>query len=69
MSDNAYIGSVEIGPSERGGRGVFALEDIPEGDVIETAPVIVLPDKDCENAESTVLQDYLFCNDDDKSCM
>ena len=40
------------------GRGVVARCDIPEGTVIERAPVLVMND---EAAEDTPLMDYVYC--------
>jgi len=42
------------------GRGVFAVEHIPAGGVIERAPVIVMPAKDRESLDKTLLHDYIF---------
>ena len=42
------------------GRGVFASRRIQAGDIIEEAPVIVLPGAEIEHLERTVLQDYYF---------
>jgi SET domain-containing protein len=50
------------------GRGVFALEAIPEGTIIEECPVIVVPSDDLQALGSTVLSNYFFrwgpCEDD-----
>lgn len=51
---------IVVGASPGKGRGVFASRRIPAGDVIEEAPVIVLPGAEIEHLERTVLQDYYF---------
>jgi hypothetical protein len=40
------------------GRGVFAMQAFHKGDLIERAPVIVLPDPEWELLEATRLKDY-----------
>lgn len=42
------------------GRGVFARVDIAHGEIFETCPIIVLTKDECDLAEQTVLDDYLF---------
>jgi uncharacterized protein len=42
------------------GRGVFAARDIRRGELIEAAPVIVMPDDHVEWIEKTVLSDYYY---------
>ncbi len=50
-----------VGPSPGRGRGVFARSDIRVGDVIERAPVIVLPPPDYALLdERTILANYHF---------
>ena len=49
-----------VGPSPGKGRGVFAARRIRAGEVIEDAPVIVVPASEIEHLERTVLQDYYF---------
>jgi len=49
-----------VGPSERGGRGVFTSKPIPKGSIIEVSPVIVLPGKDRTHLDKTQLHDYYF---------
>ena len=47
------------------GRGVFASAPIAAGSVIEAAPVIVVPAKDCPLLDRTILHDYYFHWDSD----
>ena len=42
------------------GRGVFARRTFKEGDLIERAPVIIVPHKQWSKLVSTVLSDYAF---------
>jgi SET domain-containing protein len=51
---------IVVGASPNKGRGVFASRRIQAGDIIEEAPVIVLPGAEIEHLERTVLQDYYF---------
>ena len=52
--------SLYVAPSPRGGRGVFAAEDIPQGSVVELCPVIVLPPEDKNRIHASRLHDYYF---------
>jgi len=49
-----------IGVVPRRGRGVFACKAIATGELIERAPVIVIPASQCPNLEHTALYDYTF---------
>ena len=51
---------IVVGASPGKGRGVFASRRLQAGDIIEEAPVIVLPGAEIEHLERTVLQDYYF---------
>jgi SET domain-containing protein len=42
------------------GRGVFAGAPIAAGTVIEAAPVIIVPAKECKLLDQTILHDYYF---------
>ena len=42
------------------GRGVFTVERIPAGTVIEIAPVIVMKLADRQHLDKTLLHDYIF---------
>ena len=52
--------SVRLGVSEHKGRGVFAGRDFREGELIESAPVIVIPAAQWPLLEHTVLHDYMY---------
>jgi len=51
---------IEVRKSVGRGRGVFALRAIREGEVVERAPVIVLPPEMHGVLEHTYLDEYLF---------
>lgn len=42
------------------GRGVFCTSDIRKGEILETTPAIILTEKETEQAEPTILNDYTF---------
>jgi uncharacterized protein len=48
------------------GRGVFAAAPIAAGSLIEAAPVIIVPAKDCPMLDQTILHDYYFRWDGEK---
>lgn len=51
---------VEIKDAKSKGRGVFASESIAANQIIETAPVIVMPAADRTYLDKTLLHDYIF---------
>lgn len=51
---------IEIRSTESKGRGMFALEDIPAYQIIETAPVIVMSAEERKLLDQTLLHDYIF---------
>jgi hypothetical protein len=42
------------------GRGVFARRDFKKGELVESAPVIVIPDEEVDLIEKTALADYYY---------
>lgn len=59
---------VTVGPSARHGRGVFATAAIRVGELIEEAPVVVMPPGEIADLKRTVISDYSFLwNDDDRA--
>ncbi|MGH7047804.1 MAG: SET domain-containing protein-lysine N-methyltransferase [Stellaceae bacterium] len=56
---------IEIHSSHSGGRGVFARQAIPVYTVIETAPVVIVPARECAALDRTILHDYYFHWDGD----
>ena len=52
---------IEVKHTRNKGRGVFAREFIPQGTVIERAPVLVIPSEQVLESEThNVIQDYVF---------
>ena len=54
------LNTLHIKPSPGKGRGVFTTEAIEARTLIEIAPVIVLPEKDCELIDKSFLYNYYF---------
>jgi len=52
--------TIEIRPSSRHNRGVFARRAFRSGDLIETCPVIVVPITQRKHLDQTELYDYYF---------
>ncbi|MDZ7615761.1 MAG: SET domain-containing protein [Patescibacteria group bacterium] len=50
------------------GRGVFAQQRFQPGDVIEQAPVVVIPEPQWELLEQTALRDYYCAWDEENDC-
>ena len=42
------------------GRGVFALKDFQEGEIIENAPVLIFTPKERKHLEKTLLNYYIY---------
>jgi len=54
------LSSLFLQTSNAKGRGVFTKKPIAAHKVIEIAPVIVMPEKDRELLDKTLLHDYIF---------
>jgi SET domain-containing protein len=54
------VPAIHIEETSGKGRGVFANEAIPDGTVVETAPVIVMSADDRKLLDHTLLHDYIF---------
>ncbi len=54
-----------VATSRLGGRGVFAAEAMAAGEVVEVAPVIVVPAEEIEALEATPLRDLWYGWSDD----
>jgi SET domain-containing protein len=63
--DTAASHRTYVGDSPLGGRGVFAAEAMAAGEVVEVAPVIVLPAEERELLESSSLRDHWYGWNDD----
>jgi SET domain-containing protein len=59
-SDRSYVGD-----SPLGGRGVFAAEALAVGEVVEVAPVIVIPADERDLLEASSLRDHYYGWNDD----
>lgn len=59
LSASAPTGLV-VRESPGRGRGVFAARDFSVGDVLERAPVLVVPRRQLEPLRGTLLDDYFF---------
>ena len=55
-----------IGESGDKGRGIFATRPIGCGEVIEAAPVVVVPRAQIAHLDATILGDYYFVWGEDK---
>jgi SET domain-containing protein len=51
---------LEIRRDKLKGRGVFASAPIAAGTLIEMAPVIIVPARECKLLDQTILHDYYF---------
>ncbi len=51
---------IYFGPSELHGRGVFAAQDISEGEIIEICPVLIFPKAELPLVRQTMLDNYYF---------
>lgn len=49
-----------IAPTTEMGRGVFTLQDIEPGTVVEISPVIVMSQEERKLLDQTLLHDYIF---------
>lgn len=49
---------VDMGPNK--GRGVVAAQDIRKGDLIERAPVLIIPDADRTGIDPSIIFTYIF---------
>jgi SET domain-containing protein len=56
---------LEIRSDPAKGRGVFACAPIAAGTLIEAAPVIIVPARECKLLDQTILHDYYFHWDGD----
>ena len=52
--------AIAVQPAGARGRGVFATRDLVADEVVERAPVLVLPASEAAAAQATVLGSYVF---------
>lgn len=55
-----HVPGLFIAHSEGRGRGVFTAHDIDKGDLIEVAPLIIIPKEEIADIHKTKLHDYYF---------
>ncbi|CAN7514478.1 SET domain-containing protein [Paenibacillus sp. LjRoot153] len=53
--------------TEKYGRGIFATENIKKGDFIESAPIIVVTQKEWEQMRESILKNYVYRWGEDKA--
>jgi uncharacterized protein len=56
---------LEVRESRRGGRGLFATQDIGEDALLMSAPVLLIPPEQREALEETIVDAYVYEWDDD----
>lgn len=56
---------LEVGPSSRGGRGVFATRHIDADELLMTAPLLLIPGEERRHLARTIVDDYVYEWDDD----
>jgi uncharacterized protein len=56
---------LEVGPSSRGGRGVFASQHIDDEVLLMTAPLLLIPGAQRDHLARTIVDDYVYEWDDD----
>jgi uncharacterized protein len=54
------LSSLYIAETANMGRGVFTSEEIEEGKLVESSPVIVMDSRQREQLDKTLLHDYIF---------
>ena len=52
--------TIEIKNTRKKGRGVFALKNFKEGEIVESCPVITLTPKERKYCEKTILNFYIY---------
>jgi SET domain-containing protein len=61
MENGFYLSDlIEIRQTQNMGKGVFALEYLPEGLLLELSPVIVMSQRERVLLDQTLLHDYIF---------
>lgn len=59
------MGPIDVQDTGKYGRGVFATRDIQAGELLESAPVIVMEEREWKYVKKTALFDYCFIWGDD----
>lgn len=55
-----HIPSIYVASSPLHGRGIFTSEPIEKGSIIEICPILLLPEKDIDLINQTIIHDYFF---------
>jgi uncharacterized protein len=58
---------INVGNTEKYGRGIFAIRNIRRGELIEVASVIVIPNDEWYQMRGSVLSNYVFRWGEDKA--
>ncbi len=56
---------LEVGPSPRGGRGVFATRRIKTDELLMSAPVLLVSADERDHLQETIVDDYVYEWDED----
>ena len=69
MKDTPYqsASGVDIKPSKGKGRGVFAVRKFRAGEIIESAPALLVPKAEVDALAATFLGHYMFTTDNKKN--
>jgi len=60
LKGGKVLGPIEIKDTKKYGRGVFATRLIKKGELIESAPAIIIPEKEWVNMKNSILSNYVF---------
>lgn len=55
-----FVRKITIRDFGERGRGVVALEPLPQGSLIERSPVLIIPDTDRRSCDDTIIFTYVF---------
>ena len=58
---------IEVKNTGKYGRGIFATENFKKGDLIESAPIIVISKNEWEEMRESILKNYVFRWGEDKA--
>ncbi|MEH7122214.1 SET domain-containing protein [Bacillus sp. JJ1532] len=61
------MGPIIVKNAGKYGRGIFADRYIKKGELLEKAPVIIIPDQEWKQMRKSVLQNYVFRWGEDKA--
>jgi uncharacterized protein len=61
------LGLIGMKKTEKYGRGIFAIRNIKNGELIEEVPVIIIPKIEWKLMRECVLSDYIFRWGEDKA--